>query len=346
MPFGTSGTTRKRIRLNAYIGTTPDSSDTLNGREIIISKYNGFVQIFDLYTFPYRPPVDDITFSRVGGGVFVRSDYHNATTYETYDFSPGDAFLTAEGTENIISNTTTNILFYDSVLTKSSPDPYHNIFTIRRWKSYRLDHSDPYSPPVLIINYENSTYTLYTDSTLLLTTNMPESIYQTMIEQFYYSQDTSCAVGRRHEFKRYVPFEGCPYYLTYKTGFPRLNYLFTTVAYPGEWVCNSESGSFNYSFKNGKHCGEYPGKPNNIEDVPNTTSFTIFPNPTSNILKVQSTTPITYISIMELSGRVVYKENFAGKTNVDVDISSFQDGLYICRINDNYGRFTILHSSN
>ncbi|MBL7691778.1 MAG: T9SS type A sorting domain-containing protein [Flavipsychrobacter sp.] len=335
----------KRIRLNAYIGTTPDSSDTLNGREIIISKNNGFVQIFDLYTFPYRPPVADITLSRVGGGVFTRSDYHNATTYETYDFSPGDAYLTAERTNNVIGSVTTDVLMYDSILSKTSPDPYHNVFTIQRWKSYRLYHPDPYHP-TLIINYEKSIYTLYTDSTLLLPTYMPESYHQTMIEQFYYPQDSACAIGKLHELKRYIPFEGCPYYLSYKTGFPRLKFLFTTVATPWDWLCNEESGSLNYSFKNGKHCGEYPGKPNRIDEVPDNVSFSIFPNPASSKLTLQSHAPITTISIMDLSGRLVYTENCNGKTTIDIDISSIQDGLYICRINDSYRRIAIVHSSN
>lgn len=335
----------KRIRLNAYIGTTPDSSDTLNGREIIISKHNGFVQIFDLYTFPYRPPVDDITLSRVGGGIFSRCDFHQATTYEIYDYSPGDAFQSIEETDNTVSNTKTKTILYDSVLTKTSPDPYHNVYTIHRWKSYRLDHFDPYHP-TLIINYENSIYTLYTDSTLLMTSDMPESHNQTMMERFYKTQDSSCAVGTLHKIIRYVPFEGFPYHLSYKTGFPRLDYLSTSAAYPCEWACNPESGILNYSFKNGKHCGEYPGKPNRIDEVPDKVPFSIFPNPASSILTLQSPAPITTISIMDLSGRLVYTENCNGKTTVDIDISSVQDGLYICRINDSYRRIAIVHSSN
>ena len=46
----------KKILVTAYTGSTPVHSDPVDSFQIILSKNNGFVQAFDLYTFPYHKP--------------------------------------------------------------------------------------------------------------------------------------------------------------------------------------------------------------------------------------------------------------------------------------------------
>ena len=46
--------TVKTIKLNAYSSGVLNSADPINNFEIKLSKHQGFVQVFDLYTFPYH----------------------------------------------------------------------------------------------------------------------------------------------------------------------------------------------------------------------------------------------------------------------------------------------------
>ena len=78
----------KLIHITAYNGTTVDPTDSINGREIILSKDHGFVQTFDLYTFPYHPGTNDY-YSACGHQVFKLINFTTPTQSSIYDFNPG-----------------------------------------------------------------------------------------------------------------------------------------------------------------------------------------------------------------------------------------------------------------
>lgn len=65
----------------------------------------------------------------------------------------------------------------------------------------------------------------------------------------------------------------------------------------------------------------------NIEELdPN--ELAIFPNPTKNILNVQTKEPIDYIEIYDNSGRLILKESIS-KVNFDIDVSNLPNGSYL-----------------
>lgn len=64
----------------------------------------------------------------------------------------------------------------------------------------------------------------------------------------------------------------------------------------------------------------------------------IFPNPVSNKLMVQSTTPIKSFIIMDLSGRIYQSNQIADIKSLELDFSKLSAGSYILVINGNSGK--------
>lgn len=58
----------------------------------------------------------------------------------------------------------------------------------------------------------------------------------------------------------------------------------------------------------------------------------IYPNPTSNYLIIDNLNQIRRIDIYELSGSVIWSDNFAGENNVTITVSDFPNGLYFIKI--------------
>ncbi len=323
----------KRIRLIAYHLSTINPADPLHNREFYISKNHGFVKIFDLYTFPYHASISDVYLSHIGTGTFTISDYHPPTKQEVYDFNPGDAFLTrGSATWGGGSYNTSGFRTYDSVLAKTIIDPYHTQYTIRQWNesysTYGTGSGTTYT------SHSSSTYNLIADTSVLTTTNMPESEAEFLMDYFYYPDDTTyCVRGKRYTAKLYIWFEGCDQEHSYKTGFERCKYINNTpdlMSWPG---CNTESSYLTFSIKNGVNCGPYPGIPNAVSTLETPMGIELFPNPTTGKLTVTASTEISSVAIYDMLGRIVFTGKYDAQ-HVEVDISSLQNGLYMVRINE------------
>jgi len=67
-------------------------------------------------------------------------------------------------------------------------------------------------------------------------------------------------------------------------------------------------------------------------------NITIYPNPSSNTIEIKSNNEFTKVTIVSLEGRIVYdKEN--DKTNsLQVDVSSFANGVYIVNVVEENGK--------
>ncbi len=64
---------------------------------------------------------------------------------------------------------------------------------------------------------------------------------------------------------------------------------------------------------------------------------TVFPNPVTNVLQVQTTAVLTGYSVMDINGREVLKGNFSGNSQNKIDVSELPAGTYILRTLDNSG---------
>jgi hypothetical protein len=142
----------KTITLTAYRAGIPSTIDPVNNFQIILSKTHGFVQVFDLYTFPYHRQ-DTLYFNPAGGMYFIRwVDYYldvllgnlgtcdlgcsydappntinsifrlfpfyNPTKMEIYDFAIGDVYETEFRVGSGGSHTV--IYTLDSIMTKTT----------------------------------------------------------------------------------------------------------------------------------------------------------------------------------------------------------------------------------
>jgi hypothetical protein len=60
-------------------------------------------------------------------------------------------------------------------------------------------------------------------------------------------------------------------------------------------------------------------------------SFNIYPNPTQTAITVECEAIISSIQIVDLMGKVVYQNNSVNETNFSMNISHFQNGLYLIK---------------
>jgi hypothetical protein len=62
--------------------------------------------------------------------------------------------------------------------------------------------------------------------------------------------------------------------------------------------------------------------------------LTIFPNPVFDKLNIRSSTPLFKVEILDFTGKSVLIENCHGLNEIQTDLSSFPEGIYIVRINN------------
>ena len=70
------------------------------------------------------------------------------------------------------------------------------------------------------------------------------------------------------------------------------------------------------------------------------TSFTVYPNPATDLLYVEGThtTEGAYtLEIVEMSGRILLRQQSEGFNQTKIKVEDFVPGIYIARITDNRG---------
>ncbi len=142
----------KKITIKAdSTGGVPYTADPVNNFEIILSKNSGFVQVFDLYTFPYhRPdtfsfhPPDRLLISQIDfyldallnnlgscdlclrvnapdsiNSLFHVFELHNPTQMELNNFAAGDIYEWHSNTYSIGGSVMADTYSFDSIMTKT-----------------------------------------------------------------------------------------------------------------------------------------------------------------------------------------------------------------------------------
>jgi len=171
----------KKITITAYKNGLPYPEDPINGFEIQLSKNNGFVQVCDLYTFPYHRP-DTVSFHPPSGctirgfdwyldvllgnlcipdlccfdalpnasnSLFRLLPFYNPTTQALYDATIGDVFETkftaSDNGGGSGPGIVTDIYTLDSVLTKTVTAHSTTSTGIERRMAVQMDYS--FTPP-------------------------------------------------------------------------------------------------------------------------------------------------------------------------------------------------------
>jgi len=337
------------ILINAVNGSGIVATDPLNGLQIILSKNHGFVQVCDLYTFPYHKP--DSSY-RPGLDFFLdRStcNYNNIITapgfapdssvalFRITDFiSPNDWQLHSWNISDVIGSfhsftmypyaggdTYTNDL-WDTVTNKVISG--HAVSYTFSGSAYACSNfSDPCN---LIIHTGTVSYydTVYS---IADTSFMPEENLYAQNYVFYFPADTGRCVASPAYITtpvNYTPGAAVPLqYISYKTGigetynqFSAANHLLL------EW-----NGLTNTTIA-GNSCGSA------VTSVPNTVAnapvIMLVPNPARASITITSSAIISQVSIINTLGQSVYSGNCNART-VQINIAGLPQGIYLAKIN-------------
>lgn len=349
----------KTMTINADSAGVPNPSDPVNNFQIILSKNNGFVQIFDLYTFPYRRPNTntrnlfdyylDIVLGNLGGGdafpsnpptatnsIFRLFNLHNPTMQEVYDFNVGDVFET-EWTHRDKYPVEYKRLKTDSIMAMSK-GLYSTSYTIvTREVSSMTNYgitttvTVDYREPVI------QTY-IYDTSTLIDRNKMPEEAYLLNYYEKEFISNSQCDTEDSYVFNTDSRGTGfwyngtgmIPYfaYQKYSPGFGMTRS--ETYNPPSD---GTESTYYTYYSKGGKTCGTYvfPGT-NGVETIPNKQAITIAPNPASDHISISMDSQPgadVHVSVYDATGKKLYQSQSENQNDKVINTSSWNSGLYL-----------------
>lgn len=353
----------KKVTINAF-NPAPDSDDLVNNFSFILSKYHGFVQVFDLYNFPYRSASDTsvacadhyFQFLNTSWGnlipqIFSITDFHVPANLELYDYHPGDAFQWETETYDY-SHCTCPVTdyygyLYDSVLSRVDIDSVHVTLTIlKREDLYAFYCSEPdsdrsYHAPYSFVD------TLRVDNTAAFSMNKLPEEYPNMgigsQKAYYYNPvDTSgCFVSKSFLSTPAFVFEGCVYKLKYKNGLGLIDTNFcqgSSCPYAIGVAATTETKLI-YARKNNIACGTVPPPLEAKNLLLNKRSITISPNPVNDALsiKVSNTYSGTLVyTISNTIGQTLQRIRSSASMQV-ISVRNWPSGLYFIDISDGQG---------
>lgn len=342
----------KKIKITSYTGSVVNTSDSFNNFEIILSKNNGFVRVFDLHLLPYNLVMDayggtdeDIFFTEITGGtciatagncVFNISDYHKPTLLDVYAFEQGDVFFYRSNVHNFCPESFESELRYDSIAGKTVISPTETKYTIYEW---RRSTYAPSGPGPITSHVDAYTSSLTADTSVMPGfTEEPEGLAGGSHAWYYHPADTSqCVKSAAYRHKNIVYFEGCDFLNAYKVGFlPTARKMYATCSPcpPNSTVigcyCLSES-NIDFSVKNEQLCG-IRTEISAVADPGMQETSCIFPNPSTNTIHISYSQTIKHISLYNMLGQELLSQP-ASATTKEIDVSGLPTGVYLVKVN-------------
>jgi hypothetical protein len=348
-----------------------DPSDSIT---ILLSKNNGFVQVCDLYTFPYhqpdsvyiqgtdyyldmsigyipypippvvRPPIFSTSLGK-GTIQFKLISFQNPTYKQLYNWHPRDVYeyKTCNGysqwPSSICDPASTYLIdTISSVTTATNSTTYTYTGLVSILTSGVLSLLPVYNTSTIADRYIADT------SEVLPMQLMPEEYNQEQLI-FYQPADTSifCRNGLSFSFTRslmtdslcLLPFEGAyPTYI-YKSPFGLIEYY--RVSEDAGFIINETA--LIYSNQNDTSCGSYYpiSLPTSVPGIQSANGPTVCPNPANNELTINTTSTLPYtITIHNIIGQEVYSLH-TGQQQQIINTSELPAGLYNVTIKDESG---------
>jgi len=317
----------KTITISAYNASGLNSADSINGKQIILSKAHGIYQTFALYTFPFPTQ-------------YVAMDYYmdmtekvndviqifkkevlvtNPTTFDLYDSQPGDIFQYHGSfyfiqdykkedsviSRQLVSNSQLEYVLGTKEISINGPnlttrnylDTVNINYEVLKWFDSTLMPDESHNMNFIKYNPIDKTHCLETSKY----TTTSNNIYNGVINNF--EPTTS----------EYI----------YKIGFGlTYNYIFSG-SYPNN---NTDIGLY-YTLKNGISCGnKILLAINELQQV----DFSISPNPADRFIQIQ--TPLeNYIIIVYNTLGLKMKEMKLNRSNQQIDVSDLPNGIYFLK---------------
>ena len=335
----------KKILVTAQNPSGIVTSDPLDSFQIFLSKNNGFVQVFDLYTFPYHKP-DSIY--RGGLDFYLdRSTCAYSIINSTYGGSPPNAAVTLFRLVDFINPNEQQLYNWNvGDIIKSDHeegDPYHGPLITQLMDSVTDKVISGHNINFTISGSSPSCYSFYPCAVICKaggysfsdiifpisdTLQMPEETNNHGNYVFYYPYDTNyCLQSPAYILvpQRYYPW-GLGWIIadvTYKLGIGKTKFHYAD----GEPTYETDN-LLAYNI-DGINCG-LPDKVNNISLMPN--QLQLYPNPATTSITITSTEKINQITINNLIGQMLYNHEY-NIEKVQVDVASLPNGIYFVKIN-------------
>ena len=355
----------KKILITANNPSGIVTTDPVDSFQIILSQNNGFVHIFDLYTFPYHKP-DTVYYGgfdyyldyalgnvrsvptppNARNSIFMLVSLINPTSVQLNDWHAGDVFENSIFVSGIPSDGSYPYVYAFDSITGRTVTPGGIQLTFSGWEAKM--HIRPFDllsglfNPSLQRPYDtfSTAGTLnFTNNLLIDTAIMPEEFNQLYIQYYLPNDTTQCLRNAYYHFiaseiHNHSGFtEGNPLSLEYKTGIGQIKYHW-------DWAGGSppevDDNTLLYYVKNGIPCGHYinPYPLNYIEKVNELTKarIDIFPNPATTFITISEQDRITTVAITNLIGQTVYSQEY-NADKVQIDVADLPAGVYFIRIN-------------
>ena len=349
----------KRILITARNTAGIVTTDPANGFQVILSKNNGFVQAFDLYTFPYHAPdsgyisgidyytdvlvsrytgVPDWTFTLINFVVPIVKDLYQWNVGDVYEYSTCNGSFEHYGSGcNPVEH-----YFIDTVVSVVTTSTSVNYTITGKQYDYVYPVVDPRSLPFAGYYSERKITGVATYSAIPVfdTSLMPEEYNQQYFYKYLPNDSSACVLSKLYAMAHndYInkawysePFEAGTGPTVYKYPLGQVSYLSAAVETDGSVV---NSLDLLYYYRSGISCGQikYPALLNAISLEVASGTVKLFPNPVTNELTISANGKIKEATISNPWGQILYTHDYSSN-NVTIDVSDLPAGVYLIRIN-------------
>jgi len=335
------------------------TADPVDSFQITLSKNHGFVQVFDLFTFPYHTPdhvygggfdyyLDHIipvgrSIPNQSNSIFSLINFIDPTLAQLYQCNIGDV-----NEISVCGSCLESLLIGGSYTpVKYMLDTVVSVVVIPGGVTYSYSGWTATSPATtftpIYSTYPNSG-SATVDSTLLFdTTLMPEEYRQSYFWTYSPNDTTYCIVNTLYSVQENFEIDGAEYFgpfeyyaapSVYKSPLGLLSSYNSSADGVSSSLVNSQN--LLYFTRSGISCGSYLTVSVAEINVPNTT-ITLYPNPATTSLTLQTnfmnpSGTEGQIAITNLLGQTIYAQN-TNTDKIQIDVSAFPAGMYFVKVN-------------
>ena len=338
------------ILINACNGSGIVTTDPLNGFKIILSKDHGFVQVMDLYTFPYhkadsvyRPGLDFyldrstcnyINISSIGGfapadsvSIFTRTGFINPNDQQLHNWNVNDIIGSSH---TFTEYPYTGSFSYSDYLSDTVSNKLVSVHAVNYTFTGNAYSCSNISDPCELVT-RPVMYTFY-DTVYSIADNffMPEEGIHAPNYIFYFPADTSqCILAPEYVITPVYYSIAGPNPLRHSIY--KLNIGETYNQYATANHLLLEWNSTTYTYINGVSCSPSgPGVINKNAAINNLV--TLYPNPVCNELTIEAMENITSLTIANLLGQTLYSQQY-NSLKVQLNVADFPAGIYFLKVN-------------